>query len=72
MKRLINIESVPSLDNILTGDLIGEFRKTIIEVMKCTSGSATDNIMRRLVLYLSMLEDAREEYYNAIEKGGVI
>lgn len=72
MKRLINIESAPSLENILTGDLIGEFRKTIIEVMRRTSGSATDDITRRLVLYLSILEDAREEYYDAIEKGGVI
>lgn len=72
MKRLINIESAPSLENILTGDIIGEFRKTIIEVMKCTSGSATDNIMRRLVFTLSVMEDAREEYYNLIEKGGEI
>ena len=70
MEKLLNINSTPVLDELLTGELIGEFSKTIIDVLKCTSGSMKDNIMNKLVFTLTMLEDAREEYYNEMEKGG--
>lgn len=68
--RTAQIDQLPSMSLILESDLIGEFRKTIIEVMKCTNGSATDNIMKKLVFTLSVLEDIREEYADVMEKGG--
>lgn len=66
--KTINIEQLPTLDNILTGDLIDDFRKTVIDVMKCINGSYSDNIMRKLVFTLSILEDIREEYSDVMEK----
>lgn len=66
--KTINIEQLPTLDNILTGDLIDDFRKTVIDVMKCINGSYSDNIMRKLVFTLSIMEDIREEYADVVEK----
>ncbi|MBQ5689079.1 MAG: hypothetical protein IIV21_03855 [Bacteroidales bacterium] len=66
--KTINIEQLPTLDNILTGELIDDFRKTVIDVMKCINGSYSDNIMRKLVFTLSILEDIREEYSDVMEK----
>lgn len=66
--KTINIEQLPTLDNILTGELIDDFRKTITDVMKCINGSYSDNIMRKLVFTLSILEDIREEYSDVMEK----
>lgn len=66
--KTVNIEQLPTLDNILTGELIDDFRKTVIDVMKCINGSYSDNIMRKLVFTLSILEDIREEYSDVMEK----
>lgn len=66
--KTINIEQLPTLDNILTGELIDDFRKTVIDVMKCINGSYSDNIMRKLVFTLSIMEDIREEYADVVEK----
>ena len=66
--KTINIDQLPTLDNILTGELIDDFRKTVIDVMKCINGSYSDNIMRKLVFTLSILEDIREEYSDVMEK----
>ena len=68
MKNTLNIDKLPSLDMILTGELIDDFRKTVIEVMKCINGSYSDNIMRKLVFTLSIMEDIREEYADVVEK----
>lgn len=68
MKKTVSVEQLPTLDNILTGELIDDFRKTVIEVMKCINGSYSDNIMRKLVFTLSILEDIREEYSDVMEK----
>ena len=68
MKKMVNVEQLPTLDNILTGDLIDDFRKTVIDVMKCINGSYSDNIMRKLVFTLSIMEDIREEYADVVEK----
>lgn len=66
--KTVNVEQLPTLDNILTGDLIDDFRKTVIDVMKCINGSYSDNIMRKLVFTLSIMEDIREEYSDVVEK----
>lgn len=68
MKKTVSVEQLPTLDNILTGDLIDDFRKTVIDVMKCINGSYSDNIMRKLVFTLSIMEDIREEYADVVEK----
>lgn len=68
MKKTVNVEQLPTLDSILTGDLIDDFRKTVIDVMKCINGSYSDNIMRKLVFTLSIMEDIREEYSDVMEK----
>lgn len=68
MKNTLNIDKLPSLDMILTGELIDDFRKTVIDVMKCINGSYSDNIMRKLVFTLSIMEDIREEYADVVEK----
>ena len=68
MKKTVSIEQLPTLDNILTGELIDDFRKTVIDVMKCINGSYSDNIMRKLVFTLSIMEDIREEYADVMEK----
>ena len=68
MKKTVSVEQLPTLDSILTGDLIDDFRKTVIDVMKCINGSYSDNIMRKLVFTLSILEDIREEYADVVEK----
>lgn len=68
MKKTVSVEQLPTLDSILTGDLIDDFRKTVIDVMKCINGSYSDNIMRKLVFTLSILEDIREEYSDVMEK----
>lgn len=68
MKKTVSVEQLPTLDNILTGELIDDFRKTVIEVMKCINGSYSDNIMRKLVFTLSIMEDIREEYADVVEK----
>lgn len=68
MKKTVNVEQLPTLDSLLTGDLIDDFRKTVIDVMKCINGSYSDNIMRKLVFTLSIMEDIREEYSDVMEK----
>ena len=68
MKKTVSVEQLPTLDSLLTGDLIDDFRKTVIDVMKCINGSYSDNIMRKLVFTLSILEDIREEYADVVEK----
>lgn len=68
MKKTVSVEQLPTLDSILTGDLIDDFRKTVIDVMKCINGSYSDNIMRKLVFTLSIMEDIREEYSDVMEK----
>lgn len=68
MKKTVNVEQLPTLDSLLTGDLIDDFRKTVIDVMKCINGSYSDNIMRKLVFTLSIMEDIREEYADVVEK----
>lgn len=68
MKKTVSVEQLPTLDSILTGDLIDDFRKTVIDVMKCINGSYSDNIMRKLVFTLSIMEDIREEYADVVEK----
>lgn len=68
MKKTVSVEQLPTLDSLLTGDLIDDFRKTVIDVMKCINGSYSDNIMRKLVFTLSILEDIREEYSDVMEK----
>lgn len=68
MKKTVSVEQLSTLDNILTGELIDDFRKTVIEVMKCINGSYSDNIMRKLVFTLSIMEDIREEYADVVEK----
>lgn len=72
MKKTVSVEQLPTLDSLLTGDhiddLIDDFRKTVIDVMKCINGSYSDNIMRKLVFTLSIMEDIREEYSDVMEK----
>lgn len=68
MKKTVSVEQLPTLDSILTGDLIDDFRKTVIDVMKCIDGSYSYNIMRKLVFTLSIMEDIREEYADVVEK----
>lgn len=68
MKKTVSVEQLPTLDSILTGELIDDFRKTVIDVMKCINGSYSDNIMRKLVFTLSIMEDIREEYADVVEK----
>ena len=74
MKKTVSVEQLPTLDSLLTGylidDLIDDFRKTGIDVMKCINGSYSysDNIMRKLVFTLSIMEDIREEYADVVEK----
>ena len=68
MKKTVSVEQLPTLDSLLTGDLIDDFRKTVIDVMKCINGSYSDNIMRKLVFTLSIMEDIREEYADVVEK----
>ena len=72
MKKTVNVEQLPTLDSLLTGDhiddLIDDFRKTVIDVMKCIDGSYSYNIMRKLVFTLSIMEDIREEYADVVEK----
>ena len=66
--RQINIDQLPTLGNILTGDVIEEFRKTIIEVLKSSNKTNISNITRKLLFTLSVMEDIREEYSDVMEK----
>ena len=66
--RQINIDQLPTLDYMLTGDVIEEFRKTIIEVLKSSNKTNISNITRKLLFTLSVMEDIREEYSDVMEK----
>ena len=65
--KTINIEQLPTLDNILTGDIIEHFRKTIIDVMRVTNSNA-EHIIKDMLFTLTVLEDIREEYSDVMEK----
>ena len=65
--KTINIEQLPTLDNILTGELIDDFRKTITDVMRVTNSNA-EHIIKDMLLTLTVLEDIREEYSDVMEK----
>lgn len=66
--RQINIDQLPTLDNILTGNVIEDFRKTITEVLKSSTRENISNITRKLLFTLSVMEDIREEYADILEK----
>ena len=65
--KTINIEQLPTLDNILTGELIDDFRKTITDVMRVTNSNA-EHIIKDMLFTLTVLEDIREEYSDVMEK----
>lgn len=65
--KTINIEQLPTLDNILTGDIIEHFRKTITDVMRVTNSNA-EHIIKDMLFTLTILEDIREEYSDVMEK----
>ena len=65
--KTINIEQLPTLDNILTGDIIEHSRKTITDVMRVTNSNA-EHIIKDMLFTLTVLEDIREEYSDVMEK----
>lgn len=66
--KQINIDQLPTLDTILTGNVIEDFRKTITEVLRSSNRANISNITRKLLFTLSVMEDIREEYADVLEK----